>query len=161
MEESSIKQIGTCDTDNIALLYNQVYDELNRGRDWPLKIIGVMSTLFAGIIGSARIAKEFSTGLNMGLKAICIGILIIYGIYTAIVVWRQHKNYLKYRDVQRKLQNSFGFGNLKTVDGKSVLLPEWTDEKYKKKSRNHYGVFYYISFITILTGFAIYLIYII
>lgn len=87
-------------------MYEKVYDELNRSRDWPIKIMAFASALFITLIGVLKIDNT-SVQLNCETKLIISIILLVFALFTCGIIIRQHLNYVDYRNIQKGIQKEW------------------------------------------------------
>ncbi len=132
-------------------MYNNIYDELNRARDWPISAFQT-TTLIYSIIVVTYLPLKISDNI-ISLPVVKAGILLIIvcvSAYILFVVRKQHLQYLVYRNIQRRLQRKMGIHKIK-LDNEPLFSSEFTDcsehfsKKYKIKAR--YGHRFYIFYI--------------
>src|SRR5258708_35311384 len=84
--EPSVMSDNSDSSGFVKFIYDKNYDELNRCRDWPLKVLSFTSALSLASIGAMRLKSSgelapFSTKvtLGLGLEFTCVWrILIIF-----------------------------------------------------------------------------------
>lgn len=127
-------------------IYDKVYDELNRSRDWPIKIMAFVSAIYLAIIGLVELGQS-SFQLTCLVKWIICMILFVFCFWTIVIIGRQHLNYLNYRNIQIRLQNRMGISDWSEGDN-NVIPNNWAKEKR-------------VSLITGFQGWGFYAIYVI
>lgn len=144
MEEAS-------EYEHLKFMYNNIYDELNRARDWPIKAFQATTLIYSVIVITFLSLNISNTNINLSVvKAGIILIIAFVSTYIIIVIKRQHKQYLVYRDIQRRLQRKMGIHKIK-LDNEPLFSNEFTDcsehfsNLYKIKAR--YGYWFYIFYI--------------
>lgn len=108
---------------NLSSLYSSILAEINRYRDWPIRILTFTSALHFAIIG-AFIFKGECLNLTEGINSILTSFLVILGIWTIVIFHHCHIQYLKARNTQAKIQKYWGLNNL-MVDGDTVFPEKW------------------------------------
>src|SRR5688572_13684266 len=93
--------------DKLKFMYDKVYDELNRCRDWPLKIMAFTSAFFFFVIGFVNYRKE-SIEIIRNNAALIILMLTAVAVWTIAIMIIQHYRYLDYRNTQIRLQIKLG-----------------------------------------------------
>lgn len=142
--------------EEIRFMYDKVYDELNRCRDWPLKILGITSGLYITILAFLlTFADQFK--ISSSAKWILFIVICIFWIFCLWILGIQHLRYLDYRNIQIRLQNQMGVQNW-TVGGKRTIPKEWDRELSVGLWTNWQGWIFYAFFISCLSGFSIYVI---
>ena len=89
--------------EHLKIMYDQIYDELNRSRDWPIKIMAFASAAYFGLFSLIKLDPH-SVKINCGIKFLISFLLLGLLAWTIVVINKQHKNYLRYRNVQIELQ---------------------------------------------------------
>lgn len=108
---------------DLSDLYSSIINEINRYRDWPIRILTFTSALHFAIIG-AFIFKGGILNLTEGIKSILTFFLIILGIWTIIIFHHCHIQYLTTRNTQARIQKYWGLNDL-IVDGETVFPQKW------------------------------------
>jgi hypothetical protein len=132
----------------LKLMYDRIYDELNRGRDWPIKIMAFASAAYLALFGLIKLDTS-AAGFSCPIKALFTLLLGILWFLTIKIIIRQHLNYLKYRDIQIKIQKAMGVYDWK-VDDEAIFPASW------KKSINisiwtgFFGWAFYAFYITVI-----------
>jgi hypothetical protein len=134
-------------------MYQNIYDELNRCRDWPLKIIGFTSGFYISVLGFLTIYRN-GNQLSCAIKAGIAALILILGFYCVVILRKQHLEYLKYRNTQIRLQKRMKIAEW-LVEGRRVIPEEWDNELIVKPSTNRLGWLFYVCFITCLSLFSI------
>jgi hypothetical protein len=96
------------------IMYDKVYDELNRNRDWPLKVMAFASALYITLIGILKIDNR-PTHLDCVSKITITVILSIFTVLTLIVIIRQHLNYLKHQNILKAIQKEWKIDEIKGI----------------------------------------------
>jgi hypothetical protein len=141
--------------EKLKLMYDNVYDELNRSRDWPIKIMAFATAVYIAIYG---LLKFDSTNicLSIWIKGLLMTFIVLLTLITYINILNQHLNYLKYRDIQIRIQNKLNIQNLEVNNG-PIFPIEWTN-KQDEKQKFGLGWHFYASYIIVLAIIAIMLI---
>ena len=137
--------------DKEKFIYDKVYDELNRCRDWPIKIMAFTSALYFSLIGFIQVGIN-NFELTLLLKIIFSVIITIFWLLTIYIIIKQHYNYIDYRNIQIRLQNKMGIHEWQ-IDNKYIFPKYWRNEKDKSIYVGIQGWFFYAFYLT-----AIYLI---
>ncbi|MFN8712402.1 MAG: hypothetical protein ACK5Z2_06085 [Bacteroidota bacterium] len=139
------------ETDKLKIMYANLYDELNRGRDWPLKAfgisLGIETLIISGLLSSNQQSSNDYNPFNI---IAFIGILII-AIYTSLIIWRQHKNYIEYRRIQRRIQFKMNLHKIK-INGSSLFPESWTNPNNNVTVKGiNLGVGYYLTLLWVVS----------
>jgi hypothetical protein len=135
--------------DDKKFIYDKVYDELNRSRDWPIKVLTFVSALYITLLGFTKINKN-EIELCFYLKLFIVTLMLIISIYTIIIIIRQHKNYLKYRNVLIKLQKSMKIYDWQ-ASGENIFPSDWQDHIEERVWEHFGGWLFYALYLIILT----------
>jgi hypothetical protein len=146
MEE--IKEAVPIDNDIEKFMYDKMYDELNRCRDWPIKVLAFTSAFFFAVIGFINlkgakldIIQKYSTELRLmvlSLWAITVYIIII-----------QHLRYIEYRNIQIRLQKKLNI-YVWEVEGIKIFPKHMSVERKKNIITGWQGWFFYALYITVV-----------
>lgn len=146
----------------LRLMYSNVYDELNRSRDWPIKIMAFASGVDVAIYGLLKFNENSHLGLLS--KIFLVIIVLIMTIFTRSNILNQHRNYEQYRNIQRGIQKELQIQHLMTA-GDPIFPNYWTEFVPDKKSKTKFtagkwglGYRFYITFIVALASIALLLI---
>ena len=135
-------------------MYDKVYDELNRCRDWPLKILGFTSGLFIAMLGFLKI---FTVKVFYCEKVFLILGISAFFIYCIAIIVKQHLEYLRYRNIQIRIQKEMGIKEWK-IDDERIIPREWDNELKESIWTNFQGWMFYAFYIFCLSVFSIYII---
>lgn len=145
MSTESNKPESDIEFDKIKFMYEKVYDELNRSRDWPIKVMAFVSGFFFLMIGfiNFSLAK-----VEVIRKYSCLFTILVVSIsiWTILIIWRQHCQYLIYRDIQRKLQKKMRIQDIK-VNDVDVFPDEWTTTRTPKFFSGFQGWLFYVLYV--------------
>jgi len=130
-------------------IYDKVYDELNRSRDWPIKVLTFVSALYVTLLGFTKIDKN-SVELSFCMKWLIVVLMLIISIYTILIIIRQHKNYLKYRNIQIRLQKAMGIYEWK-LDNETIFPLDMQNSVEEKTWSHFWGWLFYALYLIILT----------
>lgn len=97
-------------------LLRMISDEINRARDWPLKILTFTSALHFGVLVSIISSKIIFTCFAKSAITILFSVLMVWTIY---YFYKCHTNYLKLRNSQIELQDQIGLSEM------GVIPKEW------------------------------------
>ena len=142
--------------ETLKLIYDTIYDELNRSRDWPIKIMAFASAAYLALFSILKFDPTH-IALSFRIKILVISLLACFWALTIIVIVKQHKNYLKYRNVQIRLQKAMKVYEWK-IDCENVLPASWKKPIKEKIWTRCYGWLFYASYITIIATITIVLI---
>lgn len=134
----------SADFDKEKFIYDKVLDELNRSRDWPIKVMTFSTAIYLALIGLTQI-DNISLSPS-GIKVI-IMFLFMFWILTIWIIRRQHLNYLKYRNIQIRLQKKMGIYKMQN-DSVDIFPEEWQKEKPVKVTTGFQGMFFYALYIS-------------
>jgi len=88
--------------EKIKLMYDNVYDELNRSRDWPIKIMAFATAGDLAVFGLIKFTDTSSLGC---WKQVLLTVLILgLAFFTILNVLNQDNEYKKYRATQKNMQ---------------------------------------------------------
>jgi hypothetical protein len=138
--------------EHLKLMYENVYDELNRSRDWPIKIMAFTSAAYLALFSLLKLDKS-RIDLDCWIKVVITILLLGFWALTVKIIIKQHLNYLEYSNTRINLQKSIGINNWK-IDNKEIFPPHWGDSiKINKWVRCHGWLFYafYITIIALIT----------
>ena len=152
------------DTDNqfnkIKLMYDNVYDELNRSRDWPIKIMAFATAGDLAIYGLIKFTDTFCIG--NWIKIILSLLVTALAFFTIFNIYNQDTQYKKYRKVQRKMQRWLEIHHFK-IDDQEIFPTEWSKiEELPQKNwlyRFLAGWPFYVVYIVVLLIIALLLIW--
>lgn len=113
----------TNETPYLAQIYSALINEIDRYRDWPIRILTFTSALHFAIIG-AFILKGKSIEISECIGFIIIIFLIFLGIWTIAIFHHCHIHYREARNTQAKIQKYMGLNKI-TVDNVPVFPDEW------------------------------------
>lgn len=114
-------KLDVSDSEKVKLVYSAVITEINRYRDWPIRVLTFTSALHFGII-AAFLLKD--------LRIVCwakyglVAIITILWIYTIYYFVRCHKSYLEARNVQARLQKKMELDTWLS-DGEKIIPDAW------------------------------------
>jgi hypothetical protein len=83
------------DRDKFQLVYSSLVSEINRYRDWPIRVLTFTSALHFGIIG-AFLLKGLCVGIAP--RILLSGVLSILWLWTVYYFYRCNENYLQARN---------------------------------------------------------------
>jgi len=109
------------DTPYISEIYSAIINEINRYRDWPIRVLTFTSVLHFGIIATFLFK---AMKLSHCQAYILTFFLIALGIWIIIYFYKCHINYLKARNSQARLQCYMNLKELK-IENSSVFPEEW------------------------------------
>ena len=131
--------------DKIKFMYDKTYDELNRSRDWPIKVMTFVSGFFVLLIGFINLSPANVETIRKHSYLLII-IVVVISIWTISIILRQHCQYLSYRDIQRKLQNKMRIQDI-TVNEANVFPNDWTTLNKSKWHTGWYGWGFYALYV--------------
>jgi len=135
--------------DHLKLMYDRIYDELNRGRDWPIKIMAFASAAYLALFGLIKFDKN-ATGFSCTVKILFTVLLIGFLGLTIKIIITQHLNYLKYRDIQIKIQKAMRIYEWH-IDGENIFPSTWKNSIKISVFSGFFGWFFYASYLTLVT----------
>jgi len=140
------------------LIFENVYDGLNRCRDWPLKIIGFTSGLYIAVLGALKLFSKDGAPISYNSKWFIIVGISMFCIYCIIILGKQHLQYLDCRKTQIRLEKKWGI-NEWTVDDEKIMPPKWFNPISRNLLKKGLGWIFYALYISFLSAFSIYLIF--
>jgi|GEM_PF-5072933 hypothetical protein len=143
--------------EDLKFIYDKVYDEINRCRDWPVKILGFTSGLYLAVLTILKINSDRLPIYSNGKWCLYIGIAL-FSLYCIGILMKQHLDYLKYRNIQIRMQKKMKVQFWK-VNGKRIVPEKWDDEFKGKLWENCTGWIFYAFFIICLSTLSILIIY--
>jgi hypothetical protein len=142
--------------EDLRFIYDKVYDEINRCRDWPVKILGFTSGLYLAVVTLLKIDSDRFPIHSNSKWGFYIGISIFSG-YCIGILMKQHLDYLKYRNIQIGMQKKMKV-QLWKVGGKRIIPEKWDNEFKGKLCENWTGWVFYAIFIICLSILSIWII---
>nr|WP_321269651.1 hypothetical protein [uncultured Tolumonas sp.] len=94
------------ETVKYEIISTSIISEVDRARDWPLKILSFTSAIHFGVI--IAIISTPKTEFLCSAKIILTVLFSILMIWTTYYFYRCHISYLKIRNAQRKFQLTIG-----------------------------------------------------
>jgi hypothetical protein len=132
--------------DEQKFIYDKIFEELNRARDWPIKVSAFSSAIYLALFGFIQSEKTIINCSEKWILSICMSLFLIY---TIRIIIRQHLNYIEYRNIQIRLQKMLGIYEWRAEN--SIIFPKsWTDEKPKNIISGFQGWFFYAFYMIIL-----------
>jgi len=135
----------------ISLILPGIIEDINRYRDWPIKILTFTSALHFGLIYifiSQKINLEYWT--NFALTIIII-VLLLWTIY---YFYRCHKSYLELRIIQSNLQKKMQLDNWK-INEDYIFPRGWFKRKSTCACKGFWGWGFYAFYAFILVFFSL------
>lgn len=145
-------QIDKDEFSKFKLMYDNNYDELNRCRDWPVKVLAFASALYAGLIGFVTLKSE-NQNVLVSLKIGLSVVVIWFSFYIITILKKQHLEYLKYRNIQIRLQKKLDI-HAWTVNNEKIFTA-YEKELPVKTTTNALGWKFYRLYVITITSFAI------
>lgn len=104
--------------DYAKFILDMLSGEMNRSRDWPLRLLGFTSAFHFAVIAGILVSKiTFMTTARLTLSFFFV-LLFLWSVYC---FWKCHTNYLKARNAQVTLENQIGLADM------DVLPPAWLE----------------------------------
>lgn len=104
-----------------------------------------VSGFFVLLIGFINLRPE-----NVGIIKKCsywiIGIISVITFWTILIIIKQHRQYLIYRNIQRKLQSKMRIQDIKINDSK-IFPKDWTTFQKQNLFTGWQGWLFYVLFI--------------
>jgi len=135
--------------ERIKLMYENNYDELNRTRDWPLKIFSIIVALYAGLIALITSHAFSEIFQRSWIRCASVALIITSTVIVINVMVQNHKNYLDYRRIQRRLQKLLELQKWSSSQGK-IFPDHYTGQDDATKFLS-YGWLSYAAILTIVT----------
>lgn len=142
--------------EDVRFMYDKVYDELNRCRDWPIKILGFTSGLFIGLLGFLKLFADQVTLSYESRIGLVTGVAL-FGGYCVYILGKQHLEFLRYRNTQIKLQSMMKIATWRAC-GERTFAEKWDHTVKVKLWTRCQGWLFYALYIIGLTIFSIYII---
>jgi len=135
----------------IKIIYPPLIEEINRYRDWPIRILTFTSVFYFGLIGSilSEKIKTSQCGLKFGLL---FAILTLYG-WTVYFCRKCHINYLRARNTQVRIQKRLNLQEWE-VEGTPVFPKYWFNERPETWREGFWGWGFYLLYATILCAIS-------
>jgi hypothetical protein len=143
--------------EELKLMYDTVCDELNRGRDWPIKIMAFTSAAYLALFSLLKLDNNH-LGLNCWVKSLFTIILLYLLRLTIKIIIKQHLNYLEYRNIQIRLQKVMKIKDWK-IDNEDVFPAHWNDTLKISTKTGFQGWSFYATYIIIIAIITLVLIW--
>ena len=101
-------------------LLKMLTDEMNRSRDWPIRVLGFTSALHFAVIAGILISK---ISFILPIKCLITLFFSLLFIWSAYYFWKCHTNYLTARNAQIDLEKKIGMEDM------GVLPPAWLESR--------------------------------
>jgi len=95
-------------------------EEMNRLRDWPIRILGFTSALHFAVIAGILVTKIQFISPVKWLLTIFFSLLFLW---TAYYFWKCHINYLTTRNAQIDLENKIGLADM------DIIPKDWLEPR--------------------------------
>lgn len=141
------------ESDKMKFMYDKTYDELNRCRDWPIKIMTFVSSFFVLLIGFINLRQE-NAAVIKEYSGLFIAIVCAVSVWTVVIIIVQHYRYLTYRNVQINLQRKMNIQNIK-LDDTNIFPVSWTQPRRQNLLSGFQGWFFYALFIVSLATITV------
>jgi hypothetical protein len=140
--------------EQFKLMYDNMYDELNRSRDWPIKIMAFASAAYFAMYSLLKFDNGCG-GLNIGIKIGLIVLILLLTFSTLRNIYNQHKRYKVYRDVQTQLENKLKIHSWQ-ANNKTIFPADWQKLIAEKKEKQKFGLgwHFYAIYIIVLALIA-------
>lgn len=135
------------DFEKIKLVYPQLMEEMNRYRDWPIKILTFTSAFYFGIIGLILIYKIKIVNLWSQFSLMLVMTILFW--WTIVVFVHCHLEYLNARNTQCNIQKYLKL-NLLKIDEGNVFLYKWFKEIKVSPFERFLGWGFYVLYAAIL-----------
>lgn len=122
-------------------LLKMLTDEMNRSRDWPIRIMGFTSALHFAVIAGILVSNIHFICIAKCLLTIFFTSLYIWSF---IYIWKCHTNYLESRNAQINLEKQIG------IEDMDVLPKSWLELKKVSCLSSIWGWGFYV---LVATGF--------
>jgi hypothetical protein len=126
-------------------IYRIAVHDIARYRDWPIRILTFTSALHFALLAALTI-KELDLSSSIAF-AISFGLLVIYGS-TIYHFGHCHKEYLRLRNVQTKLNRKFGLD-------REIYPEKWFEERPVKLGEGLWGWVFYAIYATVLFALSL------
>jgi hypothetical protein len=146
-------------TENLRFLYTQTKEEINRYRDWPLKILGFSTVLDTAVIGSLFVKKDDNWSFSSLLQWVCVIAVALLGISAIAVIRVNHRNYLTCWNVIARIQKYWQLETLHLRDEpRNPIFPvDWMKERPISAKTGYQGWGFYALYIVLLSVIAIFI----
>jgi hypothetical protein len=139
------------ESDNLNTVLQYLLVEINRYRDWPIKVLTFTSALHLAINGAFLLKEVTITSSARIFITIFIGVLWIW----TIAVFRHcHLNYLRSRNIQSSIQRKIGLNTIK-VNEEPLFPGEWFKHTCVSICNRWIGWGFYAFYATGLAGFTV------
>ncbi len=139
------------ESNDLKIVLRYLLVEINRYRDWPIKILTFTSALHFAIIGAFLLKEVTITPLARIAITIFIGIL---WIWTIVLFCHCHLNYLRSRNIQSSIQRKIGLNNIK-INDEPLFPSEWFKYTCVSLCNRWIGWGFYAFYATGLAGFSV------
>jgi len=135
------------DVEKLGLIHPPLIEEINRYRDWPIRILTFTSAFYFGFIGLFLLNK---IEINfLWVKIVLTAVVTSLCLWTVYWCGKCHLSYLMARNIQVKIQKKLKLDTW-LVDGKKVFPDEWFSEKPVTLCTRLWGWGFYAFYATIL-----------
>ena len=134
------------DIEKLKLIHPPLIEEINRYRDWPIRILTFTSAFYFGLIGLFLLNK---IEIPLWIKIVLTVVVTMLYLWTVYYCGKCHLNYLRARNIQVKIQKKLELDKW-LVDNKRVFPDEWFSENPVKLSTRLWGWGFYALYATIL-----------
>lgn len=146
-------------TDDLKYILEQAKIEIEQTRSWPTKIMAFYVAINFGLIGSLIALKkdDILPAVPCWVKNVTTVLVLWLSCWVVLLLWKNHKNYLTYRNVQIRFQNK----NIIGLKGEYELPDDWFKLNKIRPWRRSLGwgfYFYIVLMITMLTIAGIWII---
>jgi len=109
------------ESDNLKTVLQYLLVEINRYRDWPIKILTFTSALHFAING-AFLLKEVT--IPIPARILITFFIVLLWIWTIAIFRHCHLNYLQSRNTQASIQHKLGLNTI-MINEEPIFPSEW------------------------------------
>lgn len=124
------------------VIYSSLISEAESARNWPLKLLTFITVLYLAIITAHFYDEGLSLVNILWIQFLLITILVITYIWLTFLIIKYHLNYLKYRNIQIRINER--------IDTDNLLPEEFKKELEESICQNYSGWLFYFFYLTII-----------
>ncbi len=143
--------------EKLKIIHKPLIDEINRYRDWPIRILTFTSAFYFGLIGLLLLKKIVICTLSIKI-GLTVAVVMLY-FWTVYYIGQCHLNYLKARNIQTKIQKKLELDKWQ-INKNQIFPDDWFTQKKIKLCTRLWGYGFYILYITILFVISILVIWV-